>query len=116
MEGERETGKGPSYSDHGSLDSGEVLPMTAVAKSANAALPSLKRPTKGVERVEEGAVVLLLEGIGSRRADDGARARGSLWRQWRLGAPLWLGEGEREGRGVSEGECWLCGALEDITT
>jgi hypothetical protein len=48
--------------------------MAAVAKSANAALPSLKRPTEGVESVEEGAVVLLLEGIGSRRDDDGARA------------------------------------------
>jgi hypothetical protein len=51
---------------------GEVPHMAAVAKSANAALPSLKRPTEGVERVEEGTVVLLLEGIGSRRDDDGA--------------------------------------------
>jgi hypothetical protein len=116
MEGERETGKGPSYSDHGGLDSGEVPHMAAVAKWANAALPSLKRPTEGVERVEEGAMVLLLEGIGSRRVDDGAAAGGSPWRQWRLGAPLWLGEGEREGRGASEGECRLRGALEDIAT
>jgi hypothetical protein len=46
--------------------------------------------------VEEGVVVLLLEGIGAWRDDDGARARGSPRRQWRLGAPLWLGEGERE--------------------
>jgi hypothetical protein len=72
MEGERETRKGPSYSNHGSLDSGEVPHMAAVAKSANAALPSLKLPAEGVERVEEGVVVLLLEGIGSRHDDDGA--------------------------------------------
>jgi hypothetical protein len=76
--------------------------MAAVAESANAALPSLKRPTEGVERVEEGTVVLLLEGIGSRRDDNGARARGSPRWQWRLGAPPWLGEGEREGQGTSE--------------
>jgi hypothetical protein len=59
--------------------------------------------------VEEGVVVLLLEGIGAWHDDDAARARGSLWRQWRLSAPLWLGEGEREGRGASEGEWWLRG-------
>jgi hypothetical protein len=88
--------------------------MAAVVKSANAALPSLKRPTEGVERLEEGAVVLLLEGIGSRHDDDGARARGSPRWQRRLGAPPWLGEGEREGQGASEGECWLRGALEDL--
>jgi hypothetical protein len=69
--------------------------MAAVAKLANTALPSLKRCTEGVERVEEGARVLLPEGIGSRHDDDGARARGSTWRQWRLGAPPGLGEGER---------------------
>jgi hypothetical protein len=73
--------------------------MAAVAKSANAALPSLKRSTEGVERVEEGARVLLLEGIGPGRDDDGARERGSTWRRWRLGAPPWLGEGEIEGQG-----------------
>jgi hypothetical protein len=39
---ERETGEGPSYSDHGGLNSGEVPHMATVAKSANAALPSLK--------------------------------------------------------------------------
>jgi hypothetical protein len=74
MEGERETREGPSYSDHGGLDFGEVPHMAAVAKSANAALPSLKRPMEGVERVEEGAVVLLLGGISPRCDDDGARA------------------------------------------
>jgi hypothetical protein len=42
MEGERETGKGPSYSDHGGLNFDEVPHMAAVAKSANAALSSLK--------------------------------------------------------------------------
>jgi hypothetical protein len=47
---------------------------------------------------EEGVAVLLLEGIGAWRDDDGARARRSQQRQWRLGAPLWLGDGEREGR------------------
>jgi hypothetical protein len=46
--------------------------MAAVAKSANTALPSLKRSTEGVERVEEGARVLLPEGIGSRHDDDAA--------------------------------------------
>jgi hypothetical protein len=71
---------------------------------------------EGVEGVEEGAIVLLLEGIGAWHDDDGARARGSPRLQWRLGAPLWLGEGEREGRGASEGECWLRGALQDVTT
>jgi hypothetical protein len=48
--------------------------MAAVAKSANAASPSLKRSKEGVERVEEGAGVLLTEGIGPGRDDDGARA------------------------------------------
>jgi hypothetical protein len=52
----------------------EVPHMAAVAKSANAALPSLRRYTEGVERVEEGARVLLPEGIGSRHDDDDARA------------------------------------------
>jgi hypothetical protein len=116
MEGERETRKVPSYSDHGGLDFDEVPRMAAVAKSANAALPSLKRPTEGVERVEKGVVVLLLGGIRSRRDDDDARARGGPRQQWRLGASPWLGEGEREGKGASEGECWLRGALEDIAT
>jgi hypothetical protein len=55
-------------------NSGEVPHMAAVAKSANAALPSLKQSKEGVERVEEGARVLLPEGIGSRRDDDGTRA------------------------------------------
>jgi hypothetical protein len=72
--------------------------MATVAKSANVALPSLRQSTEGAERVEEGARVLLLEGIGSRHDDDDARARGSTRRQWRLGAPPRLEEGEREGR------------------
>jgi hypothetical protein len=71
---------------------------------------------EGMDMVEEGVVVLLLEGIRAWRDDDGARPRGSPRRQWRLGAPLWLGEGEREGRGASEGEWWLRGALEDVVT
>jgi hypothetical protein len=65
---------------------------------------------------EEGVAVLLLEGIGAWSDDDGARARESPWWQWRLGAPLWLGDGEREGRGTSESEWWLRGALEDVAT
>jgi hypothetical protein len=69
--------------------------MAAVAKSANTALPSLRRSTEGVERVEEGARVLLPEGIGSRHDDEGARARGSTRRQWRLGASPGLRESER---------------------
>jgi hypothetical protein len=55
-------------------NSGEVPHMAAVAKSANAASPSLKQSKEGVERVEEGAGVPLMEGIGSRRDDNGARA------------------------------------------
>jgi hypothetical protein len=66
--------------------------------------------------VEEGVVVLLLEGIGVWRDDNGARVRGSPRWQWCLGAPLWLREGEREGRGASEGEWWLRDALEDVAT
>jgi hypothetical protein len=61
--------------------------MAAVAKSANAASPSLRRSKEGMGRVEEGAGVLLMEGIELRRDDDGARARGSTRRRCRLGAP-----------------------------
>jgi hypothetical protein len=46
--------------------------MATVAKSANAASLSLRRSKEGVGRVEEGAGVLLMEGIGLRRDDDGA--------------------------------------------
>jgi hypothetical protein len=73
--------------------------MVAVAEMTNAASPLLKQSKEGVEGVEEGAGVPLTEGIGPRCNDDGARARGSTRRQWRLGAPPWLGEGEREGQG-----------------
>jgi hypothetical protein len=92
----------------------EVPHMAAVAKSANAALPSLRRYTEGVERVEEGARVLLPEGIGSRCDDDDARARGSTRRQWRLGALPRLGEGERERAGREWGGVRRRGALEDL--
>jgi hypothetical protein len=71
---------------------------------------------EGVEMAEEGVAVLLLEGIGAWRDDDGARARGSPRWQWRLSTLLCLGDGEREGRGASEGEWWLRGTLEDAAT
>jgi hypothetical protein len=73
--------------------------MGAMMEVTNAASPLLKRSREGVEGVEEGARVPLTEGIGPRRDDDNARARGSTRQQWRLGAPPWLGEGEREGQG-----------------
>jgi hypothetical protein len=86
--------------------------MATVAKSTNAALPSLKRPTEGVERVEEGAVVLLLGGIRSIRGDEGARARGSPRRQWRSVSPPERGESEREReQGASEGQCGVVAPL-----
>jgi hypothetical protein len=55
-------------------NSDEVPHMATVAKSANAASPSLRRSKEGVGRVEEGASVLLMEGIGLRCDDDGTRA------------------------------------------
>jgi hypothetical protein len=59
--------------------------MAVVTEVTNAASPLLKRSQEGVEGVEEGARVPLMEGIGPRRNDDGARARGSTRWQWRLG-------------------------------
>jgi hypothetical protein len=72
--------------------------MAAVAEMTNAASPLLKRSKEGVEGVEEGAGVPLMEGIRPRCNDNSARARGSTRQQWRLGAPPWLGEGETEGQ------------------
>jgi hypothetical protein len=39
MEGEREAGEGPSYSDHGGLDSGEVPHMAETAETVTKTLP-----------------------------------------------------------------------------
>jgi hypothetical protein len=52
--------------------SGEVLLMAVVTEVTNVASPLLKRSRDGVEGVEEGAGVLLTEGIGLRRDDNGA--------------------------------------------
>jgi hypothetical protein len=71
--------------------------MAAVAKSTNAASPSLYWSREGVEEVEEGAGVLQTRGIGLRCDDNDARVRGSAQRQWRLSAPPWAWrERERE--------------------
>jgi hypothetical protein len=83
-------------------NSGEVPHMAAVAKSANAASPSLKRSKEGVERVEEGAGVLLMEGIGTGCDDDGARGSD--------GTSVLCPGSERareRGRDASEGECGI---------
>jgi hypothetical protein len=90
-------------------NSGEVPNTAVVAEASNVASPSLKRSRKWMEVVEEDAAGSLAGGIEPRLDDDGARARGSPRRQWRLGAPLRFGEARERGQGVSEGEWWLCG-------
>jgi hypothetical protein len=54
-------------------NSGEVLHMATVAKSTNAASPSLDWSREGVKEVEEGAGVLQMRGIGLGHDDNDAR-------------------------------------------
>jgi hypothetical protein len=80
-------------------NSGELPNAAVAAEASNVASPSLKRSRKWMEVVEGDAAGSLAGGIEPRLDDDGARARGSPRRKWRLGAPLRLGEARERGQG-----------------